>query len=539
MHFDLIIRNGELIDGTGTPACKTDIGISGERITAIGNLSAATAPRTIDATNLKVTPGFIDTHAHSDAYLLLEPDAPSKLTQGITTEINGQCGGSAAPLLGSARMPSDWASQTYPRESPNGVVPSTMPGAHWTTLSSYRRLFEAVRPAINSIQFIGHNTLRAGVIGYAPEPATSDQVKALVRNLEQALDEGGWGLSTGLLYQPGKYATAQELDALAESTAARGGIYASHIRSEGNQLLESVAEVTALARRHNLRAHISHLKTSGKDNWHKIDALLELFETSRAQGLALHADRYPYTAAGTDLDIVLPEWAAAGGRDIIMANLRDPAQRQRIEAELNNSGRDWNQVVIGGGWSPTVRPFSGKSIAAAATKLDISPGEVVCRFVEADETRTGAFFFGMSLANLHRIYQQPWVMVGSDASLRAPWGALGRDFPHPRAYGSMVRFIRLMTGREPDFPAIATLEETIRRITSLPATAYGISGRGTIRQGAFADIVVFNDSELKDHASYAKPHQFSSGIEHVIVNGALSYTHGSFTSHRRGSFLEP
>lgn len=538
MNFDLIIRNGRLVDGTGAAERVADISVSGEHIAVIGDLSAAGAAREIDAGGLVVAPGFIDAHAHSDAYLLLEPDAPSKLAQGVTTEINGQCGGSAVPRLGQARLSSDWASQYYPSlHTSKGVQRATTPGATWTTVASYRELFDAVRPAINTVQFIGHNTLRAGVMGYEPRAATVDEVREMCRRLEQALDEGGWGITTGLLYQPGKHAMPDEITALARAAAAKGGIYTTHMRSEGDRLLESIEEVLALSRDTGIQAQISHLKTSGKDNWGKLETALAMLNGARAQGFNVQADRYPYTAAGTDLDVVLPDWASAGGRDDILKNLRDPATRKQIERELDGGSRDWSTVMIGGGWSETPRAFSGRTVSEAATALGLSPGETVCRFIDADDTRTGAFFFGMCEANLHRIYEQPWLMPCSDASLRAPWGPLGQDHPHPRAYGTMPRFLRLMTGRVEGFAKICGLEETIRRMTALPAQTFGIKDRGVLHEGAFADITIFDDAQFSDTATYAQPHQFATGMRHVIVNGAISYADGQFTGERHGRFL--
>ncbi len=537
MTFDLIIRGGRIVDGTGAAARVADVGVAGDRIAALGDLSGAAAPRVLDAAGCTVTPGFIDAHAHSDAYLLLEPDAPSKLSQGITTEVNGQCGGSAVPRLGQARLSSDWASQTYPRRTSHGVEAGGVPGPTWTTVADYRELFDAVRPAVNSVQFIGHNTLRAGVMGYEPRAATPDEVCEMRRRLEQALEEGGWGLTTGLLYQPGKHAADDEVAALARAAAARGGIYATHMRSEGGRLLESLEEVLRLARATGVQVQISHLKTSGRANWHKVEAALSLLRAARDEGLNVQADRYPYTAAGTDLDIVLPEWSSAGGRDAILRNLRAPETRRRIEAELAGGTRDWTEVMIGGGWSEEVRAFSGRTVADAAAALGLTPGEAVCRFIDLDDTRTGAFFFGMCEANLRRIYEEPWVMPGSDASVRAPWGPLAKDHPHPRAYGTMPRFLRLLSGREQDTPKIFALEEAVRRMTGLPAATFGLRDRGVLKAGAYADIAVFDEEAFRDTATYARPHQMAAGMRQVLVNGALSYDGGRFTGVRNGRFL--
>lgn len=531
--FDFIIKNGTVVDGTGAPAQRVDIALSGERIAAMGDLSSAQATVTLDAKGQLVTPGFIDAHAHSDTYLLIEPDAPSKLTQGITTEINGQCGGSSAPRLDKARLPSDWAARFYPKAKRHTTeAEEQKPGPTWSTVAEYRELFAEVEPAINTVQFIGHNTLRAGVMGYDPREATADEVKELQRRLEQALAEGGWGLSTGLLYQPGKFATSLEIEALAHTTAQAGGMYASHIRNEGDTLLESVDEVLRLVEATGIHAQISHLKTSGANNWRKIDTLLATLNQARQKGLCVHADRYPYVASGTDLDIVLPEWSSAGGRDVILANLRNPATRKRVEDELDAMTRDWSTVMIGGGWTPEVRAVSGKTLTEAAQQFGLTIGQALCRIIDLDETRTGAFFFGMCEANMLRILSEPWIMPGSDASLRAPWGVLGEDHPHPRAYGTMPKFFSVLTGK-----LGLSIEETLRRMTSLPATAFGIRDRGILRVGAYADILVFQPDAFSESATYAQPHQFSIGMSHVFVNGAHPYQEGRFSGQRRGRFL--
>ena len=305
---------------------------------------------TIDASGCIVSPGFIDAHSHSDAYLVLEPDAPSKISQGVTTEINGQCGGSVAPRYGEARLSSDWAALLGERLT-------------WRSLAEYRTVLEAAKPAINTIQFVGHNTLRSSVVGYAGRAATPDELKEMQRLLAESLDAGGWGLTTGLIYQPGKYSTPEEVVALAKVAAERGGFYATHMRSEGDRILEAIDEVIDLVKATGIRAEISHLKTSGKRNWHKIDAVLEKIENAIGGGLLLGSDRYPFCAAGTDLDIVLPDWAQEGAAPAEMARLADPATRAKIVAEINASDRDWSTVMIGGTWHEETKPLSGKTVA--------------------------------------------------------------------------------------------------------------------------------------------------------------------------------
>ncbi len=594
----VLIRGGLVIDGTGREAFPADVLVEGDRIADVvaqpgrvrspsgpcGGLGEAALPdyaqradTVIDASGCLVTPGFIDAHAHSDAYLLIEPDAPSKLSQGITTEINGQCGGSVAPRYGAARLSSDWASMTYP--GGDGT-----PGPTWRSMSEYRALLDQVRPAINTVQFVGHNTLRSSVIGYDAVRATPETLREMENLLARELDDGGWGLTTGLIYQPGKYSDSAEVTALARVAAARGGYYATHMRSEGDAIIEAIDEVLDLVRATGIRAEISHLKTSGKRNWGKIDAVLEKIQRAVDAGELLGSDRYPYCAAGTDLDVVFPDWAGEGGVVAEIARLKDPATRARIAAEIDAQDRDWSTVMIGGTWSEVTRPFSGKSIeeivrsgwrvqsgwrasvpAAGwqasrpatdlraqrpatpnlpanpnlpATPKDTTPGTLICDILSADACRTGAFFFGMSEENLQKILSRPWIVPGSDASLRAPWGPLGADHPHPRAYGTMPRFFRLLTGRVDGHARICSREEAIKRMTSVPAERFGIRDRGVIRVGAYADITVWNEDSFRETATYMSPHSFCEGVEAVLVNGSVSYRSGEFTGNRSGRFLE-
>ena len=540
-----IIRGGLVVDGTGRAAFPADVLVEGDRIADVVERSGRAAlPRglaseEIDASGCLVTPGFIDAHAHSDAYLLIEPDAPSKLSQGITTEINGQCGGSVAPRYGAARLSSDWASMTYP--GGDGT-----PGPTWRSLSEYRALLDQVRPAINTVQFVGHNTLRSSVIGYDPVRATPETLRAMENLLARELDDGGWGLTTGLIYQPGKYSDAAEVTALARVAAARGGFYATHMRSEGDAIDEAIDEVLDLVRATGIRAEISHLKTSGKRNWGKIDGVLEKIQRAVDAGELLGSDRYPYCAAGTDLDVVFPDWAGEGGVTAEIARLADPATRARIAAEIDAQDRDWSAVMIGGTWSDATRQYSGQAVSVAQ-KLAVarlpsdpapSPGELVCAILAADACRTGAFFFGMSEANLQKILERPWIVPGSDASLRAPWGPLGKDHPHPRAYGTMPRFFRLLTGGVEGHARICSREEAIRRMTSVPAARFGIRDRGVVKPGAYADLAVWQEANFRENVTYMSPHAFASGMEAVLVNGVLSYRSGTFTGSRQGKFLE-
>lgn len=538
------IANGTIVDGTGRPAFVGDVFVAGDRVVDVvprePSLPGRTCPdmETVDASGRLVTPGFVDAHAHSDAYLVLEPDAPSKVTQGVTTEVNGQCGGSVAPRYGEARLSGDWAALLGDRLT-------------WRSLAEYRDVLAAAKPAVNTVQFIGHNTLRSSVVGYAGRTATPTELDAMRRLLEQALDEGGWGLTTGLIYQPGKYATVAEVEALATVAAARGGLYATHMRSEGDQILAAIDEVIALARKTGIRVEISHLKTSGPKNWHKIDAVLEKIAQGMDEGVLLGSDRYPYCAAGTDLDVLLPDWAQEGAAVAEMTRLRAPDLRARIVREIDALDRDWSAVMIGGTWHADNKGFCGKTVREIVERSkdrmiecdqtpkppnsqtsNLTPGELICQILEKDGCKTGAFFFGMSEANLERIYAQPWIVPGSDASLRAPWGPLASDHPHPRAYATMPEFYRRVRALG------VSREEAVARMTSVPARRFGIRGRGVLEKGAFADLVVWDEASFAAKATYLRPHQFSDGVRLVMVNGVVPYANGVFTGRRGGRFLE-
>jgi len=521
MNFDLIIRNGEVLDGTGAEAIRTDIGICGDRISAIEDLSEAEAKTVIDATGQMVCPGFIDAHSHSDAYLLIEPRASSKVFQGITTEVCGNCGASVAPRLGGAQLPSDWQDKPFP--------------GTWSTVAEYRGLFEQAKPAVNEALLIGHNTLHRGICGYEPRGATSDELKEMCRALEQALDEGGCGMSTGLIYPPASAVPQEEIDALAKVVAGRGGIYTSHMRSEGAQLLEAIDEALDIGRKSGARVQISHLKASGKANWNKLDAALEKIEAARAEGLEVAADRYPYTAAQTDLDIILPDWAIQGGAQAELARLSDPQTRQKIRDEILQERGEFgfSTVMIGSVENPALHTFKGLKLDDAARQLKMDPVDALLYIVEHDELRTGGIFFGMSEENMWKVLETPWVMIGCDASLRAPDGILSKDHPHPRAYGSFTKLLRAsLDGKTVPLP------EMIHKMTSLAAKQFRISGRGILKRENFADILTFDSKKIREKTNYSNPHQLSDGIETLIVNGTLTIRNGQLTGQQNGYFLD-
>lgn len=515
--LDYKIIGGQILDGTGADPVCADVGIVGDRITDIGDLRHAEAGTILNVAGRFVAPGFIDVHSHSDAYLLIEPSAPSKLFQGVTTEIVGNCGASAAPLADPAWLPSDWREQTYP-------------GA-WRSVADYRGLLEQARPAPNVMLLIGHGKLRAWVMGYQARAATADERRAMARLLEQGLDEGGRGLSTGLIYAPGLFAEQGEIIDLARVVARRAGIYTTHMRNEGPQLLEAIEEALAVARQTGVSLEISHLKTSGRKNWPKVDAALELIQGARLAGIDVAADRYPYTAGNTDLDVILPDWAQAGGRAAVLGRLRDPVKRKRLWQEMTASRpeKDWQGVMIG---STTDAPCRGKTLPEIAQSRGVDAVEAALQLMVGDELKTSAFFFGLSEENMWKILAAPCIMLGSDASLRALAGPLSRDYPHPRAYGAFPKFLRAAL----DGKTVA-LPEAIRKMTSLPADHFRIKGRGRVVVGAYADLIVFDPGAVADCATYAAPHALARGIECVLVNGVPTIDRNVLTGRRAGHIL--
>ncbi len=518
--LDWILRGGSVVDGLGGGVLCADVGIAGDRITAVGDLSRATAPNEFHARGRLVCPGFIDVHTHSDAYLLIEPGSPSKIRQGVTTEITGHCGASAAPRWPGYTIPSDWLEQTYPGD--------------WQSVAEYCTLLDAQKPAVNSAMLIGHRAIRAAVMGIEARAATPDEIAKMAELLDAALAEGGAGLSTGLVYAPAMFAEQEEIIALARVVARHDGIYATHMRSEGTRLLEAIDEALYVARQTGVRLQISHLKTSGKSNWHKLEAALDKIEAAQAEGIDVASDRYPYTASCTDLDVILPTWAGQGGRAAILDRLRDPPTRAKIRAEMQAERKEsyWEGVTIGSTHHFENTPFAGKPLLEAAAAWGLHPLDAALRLMETDELFTGGIFFGMSEDNLWRILAKPWVMIGSDASLRSPQGPLSHDHPHPRAYGTFGKFLRAAIDGK-----TVPVQEAVRKMTSLAAHHFGLKDRGVIREGAFADITVIDPETLRDKATYEQPHQFCEGISAVWVNGVLTFREGRETGGRGGLYL--
>ncbi|MDX9862956.1 MAG: amidohydrolase family protein [Rhodospirillales bacterium] len=529
--FDVIIRGGTVVDGTGQPARLADVAVRDGRIAVIGALDPrATAACCIDAAKRLVTPGFIDVHSHSDAYLLVEPDAPGKIRQGITTEIVGQCGCSAAPVLGEARHPSDWQavlSRTERAVDQEG-------GFFWRSVAAYRGRLADRKHAPNVVALVGHNTLRAGVMGYAGRAATSEETRAIVQRLEQALDEGASGFSTGLIYTPGRFSQPDEILALARAAAAKDACYATHMRSEGDRIEAALDEVLQLVRETGIRTEISHLKTAGRANWPKLDAVLDTIRQARQAGMPVHADRYPYCVSATSLDSRLPGWAQGGGNEAILGRLGDPVTARRLADELDEQTppAGWEETRIGGTANPALTRFRGATVGDVAREWQCRPAEALLQILRMDKLQTEAFFSSMSDDNLRRIYAEPWVMVGSDASIRAVQGPLSLDHPHPRTYATCIRFLRRALAGDWGFG----LEEAVRRLTDLPASAFRLAGRGRIAVGAWADLVVLDASALEEGSSFDTPHRYPAGVCCTLVNGQVAFD-GTQHRERPGRWL--
>ena len=519
--LDYKIVGGQVFDGMGADALLADIGIKGNRILDIEDLAEAEALVTIDAKQKYVCPGFIDVHSHSDAYILIEPSAPSKTYQGVTTEVVGNCGASVAPRVGDYKLPSDWRDKIYP--------------GTWNTVAEYRKLLEQVAPAPNIYLLIGHNSLRAGVMGYEDRSATSSELLEMQKLLEESLDQGGRGLSSGLIYTPGLFAPEEEILTLAQVVARHEGIYTSHMRSESSHLLEAIDETLRVGEKTGVRVQISHLKTSGRNNWHFIDDALSRIRQARHSSLEVASDRYPYTASCTDLDVLLPDWALAGGAQQELSRLGNASTRMKIRDELLATRDElyWETVTIGSTSHPDNISFQGKPLLEVAQTLRLGPAETVLYLIESDHLSTGGIFSSMNEENMWKIFREPYVMVGSDGSIRAPQGPLSHDHPHPRAYGTFPKYLRAALDG-----ITVSLPEAIRKMTSLPSEQFKIKDRGVLARGMIADVVIFDPLTVHENTSYLKPHQLSSGIELVMVNGVATLMEGTLTGKRGGIFLD-
>ena len=523
--FDLVVRGGLVLDGTGLPAYPADVGIVADRIAAVGVISAEQGRRVLEVTGLHVCPGFIDIHSHSDGEILLYPTADSRVRQGITTELTGNCGGSAAPLGGAGAE----ADRRSYREQ--GIE------ATWTGVASYFDFLDRTGVSINQALLVGQGTIRTNAIGNVDRRLAPDELAAVIRAVEEAMDEGAFGLSTGLEYTPGRYTPTGEIVAMARVVGRRGGLYASHIRNEETTLLEAIDEAIAIGRESGTRVQISHLKASGRANWSKQQGALDLIASARRDGVAVLADAYPYTAYSTGLTILLSAAALEGGTSDLMTRLKDtawrPRMRREVEEQMARELGDYALIVIARVKTPGNQGVVGRNIKEIAAAWGVEPVDAVLRLIEQEEGSVSIIGHGMSPENVETVLRHPLVMVGSDGSAMAPVGRAAQARPHPRSYGA---FARVLAYYVRDRRAI-DLAQAVRKMTSMPADQTGLGDRGRIARGKKADLVVFDPARVKDEATFEQPHQYASGIPHVIVNGVAVVENGRHTGAKPGRAL--
>ena len=524
MDFDLLIRGGTVVDGTGAQPLRADVGVRGERIEAVAPALGAQAGRVVDASGLVVAPGFIDIHTHGDIFALICPEAPARLHDGVTTEVVGNCGESPFPQSPAMLAERADSVERYGIE------------VDWATLDDYARRHDAVGSGINRASLVGHGAIRQAVMGEADRAPTQDELEAMRREVERALDAGAFGLSTGLIYAPGMYARPAEIEALCEVVARRGALYASHIRGEGDSLESAVEEFVSVGLRTGVRLQLSHVKAAGRANWGKAERIIARLQELRAAGLDLAADRYPYTASATGMSALLPGWAREGGRDRMIERIADPGDRRRILDELSGAVSDespWRGVMLADAHTDAWRSGEGRSLLDLATERSRDPGETLLDILAASEGRASIVVFSMCEENLVKWLRLPFVAIGSDSVSRSAEGPTAKGKPHPRSYGCSSRLL----GRYVREQRVLSLPEGVRRLTGLPASRLGLRDRGVLQLGAFADVTVFDPDRIIDKATYDHPQQYSEGVRYVLVNGILAVADGELTGARNGRFL--
>ncbi len=507
---DVLLRGGLIYDGTGGPGLRADLAVTGDQITAIGDLSGEPAGRTLDVSGLAVSPGFIDIHTHSDFSLLINRPMRSSLAQGVTTEVVGNCGTS----IGLVTADDNFAQERRWAERGGTAL-------DWSRMSEFLRRVEDGGLACNVVTLAGHGTIRKAVLGFADRPPDAGELDQMRALLSRALEDGAVGLSTGLEYLPGGYASHDEVAALAAVARDAGGFYATHIRNEGDTLVESIEEALRVAEAARLPLQLSHHKSEGRANWGKPQVTLPMMARARAQGLDVLTDQYPYTAFMTGLSVILlPRWVNDGSVEDTQARLRDPDDRARILAEIGQTAWDWDTVQIG--IARTRRETQGLTLAELGRREGKPPAEAALDLLVDEEGWVAAVHFAMSEEDVAFILSDPHTMIGSDGVANDPASELAEDKTHPRSYGTFPRVLsRYVRDRH-----VLSLPEAVRRMTSLPASRLKLSDRGTVRVGAKADITVFDPNAVHDVATFDEPHQFPAGIPYVLVNGRLALDNG-------------
>ena len=528
--FDIIIKGGTVYDGTGGEGHAADVAIRGDRIAGVGDFANASAKKAIDAHGLAVAPGFINMLSWSNESLIQNGRSQSEIRQGVTTEIMGE-GESMGPV-------NDRMKARIVREQTDIKFE-----IKWNTLAEYLRYLEKRGISCNVASFLGATTVREYVIGLEdkqPTPEQLDQMRELVR---KEMEAGALGIGTSLIYPPAFYAKTEELIELCKVAAKYQGKYISHMRSEGNQLLESLDELIRISREAGIPAEVYHIKAAGEKNWPKEDQLLARIEAAQKDGLKIRANMYTYTAAGTGLDACLPPWTEDGGYPALFKRLRDPATREKIAAEVRVDSDAWENLYLAAGSpekillvafkSGKLKPLTGKSLAEVAKMRGKDPIETIMDLLSEDESRIGTIYFLMSEENVKKELAKPWISFGSDEASQTPEGVFLKSNPHPRAYGNFARVL----GKYARDEKVITLPEAVRRLSALPATNLGLDHRGFIQAGMFADVVVFDPATIADRATFDKPHQYAVGMKQVFVNGVQVLKDGEHTGAKPGRAL--
>jgi N-acyl-D-amino-acid deacylase len=529
--FDVLIRGGTVYDGTGAVGRRADVGIRGDRIAAVGDLAREKAKTVLDARGLAVAPGFVNMLSWATESLIADGRSQGDIRQGVTTEIFGE-GSSMGPLTPEmkSRMRAEQADVRFDVE--------------WTTLAEYLAYLERRGIAPNVASYIGAATVREYVIGQDDRAPTADEMERMRALVRREMADGALGIGSSLIYAPGFYARTEELIELCKAAAPYKGKYISHLRSEGDRLLEAVEELIRIGREAGVPAEIYHLKAAGESNWPKMESVIARVEAARAAGQAVTADMYTYTAGATGFTACLPPAAMDGGYEALFRRLGDPAERAKILAAMKAAPEGWENLCRAAG-SPdrlllvefktdALKPLTGKTLAAVAAIRGKDPEETILDLILEDRTRIGVVFFLMSEDNVRRQVRLPWVSFGSDAASMAPEGVFLRSSAHPRAYGNFARLL----GRYVRDEKLVTLEEAVRRLAALPAANLGLADRGVLRRGAFADLVVFDPATVADRATYDNPHQYAVGMRHVLVNGVPVLRDGEHTGATPGRALK-
>ena len=519
-----------MVDGTGSPWYAADLGIRAGRIAAIGNLADEPARRRIDAKGLVVAPGFIDMLGQSEVTILVEPHLPSKIFQGITTEVTGE-GGSVAPLSDAIVKADRRAWEHYE------VVPD------WRTLGQYFARLEKQGLGINFATYVGATQVRRMVLGDDDRPPGATELEKMRALVREAMADGAVGLSTSLQYAPAPYAKTEELIALATEAAKRGGIYATHMRSEGNTVLEAVDEAIRIGREARIPVEIWHLKAAGKPNWGRMPEIVARIEAARRSGVEVGANTYAYPAWFNSFSAFVPPWAHDGGDAKLVERLKDPATRKRIRADMENPGGNWDNewqeipgpeaVLVSVVHNPKLLPLQGRTLAQIAKERAQEPIETLFDILIEDDAFTYVAVFGMAEEDVALALRQPWTSVDNDSQGTSPEGPLGREHPHPRAYGTFPRILRKYVREE----GLLTLEDAIRKFTALPAQRMRLADRGVLKRGLWADVVVFDPTEVRDLATFEQPNQLSKGMQYVLVNGVPVIAEGRATGALPGKVL--